>query len=282
MSKASSRIAVVYLDRWGNPPGFRKAFLHSLRFFSAGAEFDLIWQMKGYPDHAICHELVGFEQRFSGRVVQIRYPDNLYQFTLALDVAQNMSYEFLLFFTSFSRILAPDWLKSYVAAFESREDCGIVGATGSYERASPDQPFPNCHVRTNAFMVRSKLFSSLEFGRLTTKGDGNLVEAGPYSITRQIRERGLNAFILDRYGHLYDSPTWPLSETFRSGSQRNLLVADNRTFQYFVASSRERLRLARLAWGEAAIYDEVSWIKRRLYRIWWRSNWFGRLAGSLL
>jgi hypothetical protein len=39
--------------------------------------------------------------------------------------------------------------------------------------------------------------------------------------------------------------------TFRSGSQENLLIADNRTRQY-ARPTRTRARLAELAWGAGA------------------------------
>ena len=43
------KIAIVYLDRWGNPPRFPRAFLNSLKDNPAGSDYDLIWQLKGYP-----------------------------------------------------------------------------------------------------------------------------------------------------------------------------------------------------------------------------------------
>ena len=171
-------VAVVYLDRWGNPPHVPKAFLDSLLRFPAGAEFDLIWQMKGYPDGASCGALAAFRQSFSGAIHEMRYPDDLYQFSLALDAARKHEYEFFLFFISWSRILARNWLKFYLDAFANHPDCGIVGATGSYEGLPPDQPFPNPHIRTNAFMVRRERLSVSRFWQSDVEGVGEPGRSG--------------------------------------------------------------------------------------------------------
>jgi len=47
-------------------------------------------------------------------------------------------------------------------------------------------------------------------------------------------------------------PEWPASATYRSGEQRNLLVADRRTRDWERSSPRLRRRLGRDAWGERA------------------------------
>ncbi|MES5101150.1 hypothetical protein ABUK73_23270 [Agrobacterium sp. BA1120] len=277
MDKIANKIAVVYLDRWDNKPNFRKAFLHSLQWFPAGVDFDLVWQMKGYPDDKFCHELIDFKKRFAGKIIQLHYPDDVYQFTLALDAAEKLDYDLLVFFISYSRILAPNWLKLYVNAFENNESCGMVGATGSYEQAMADQKFPNYHIRTNAFMIKSDLFKSLDYGVLRNKIDGNFVEAGPNSITSQILQKGLNLFVIDRFGRVYSPEKWPISRTFRSGCQENLLVADNRTSQYSISACQNRSKLSKLAWGRDVSCNKISWVKRFIHRIIWYNFFANRL-----
>ncbi len=261
-------MAVVYLDRWGNPPHFPKAFLDSLLRFPAGAEFDLIWQMKGYPDGASCGALAAFRQSFGGAIHEMRYPDDLYQFSLALDAARKHDYEFFLFFISWSRILARNWLKFYLDAFANHPDCGIVGATGNYEGLPPDQPFPNPHIRTNAFMVRRELYLSLDFGSLTSKASGNQIEAGPNGITRQIVLRGLAPLVVDRYGRTFASPDWPRSHTFRSGSQEALLVADNHTHNYAKRFRREKPTYS--SWGKGFPITRLSPLGQIAAEIRWK------------
>ena len=174
-----SSIAIVYLDRWGNQPRFADAFLNSLTANPAGTSYDVIWQLKGYPEDTHNPRVAQFRQDFSGEVIEARYPDHLYQFNLAFDAARRFEYEFLVFFVSWSRILAPDWLKLYCAALTRQANCGVVGATGSYECVSAEQAFPNPHVRTNAFMIERKLLLSLDPGPLEFEGGGKPVRSRP-------------------------------------------------------------------------------------------------------
>ncbi len=264
------KIAVTYLDRWGNPQRFPRAFLRSLAQNPAGSAYDLVWQLKGYPDGAENPLLGEFRARFDGSVHLCRYPDDLYQFSLAFDAARRFEYDYLVFFVSWSRILAPNWLKFYLQAFERYADCGVAGATGSFERVSSNQAFPNVHVRTNAFMIERKLFLSLDPGALTSKAAGNQFEAGPASLTRQIEERGLAPILVDRFGHALRARDWAQAKIFRSAGQEALLVADNRTHEYAVASAKRRRKLVRLAWGEAAPVATASLGERLRAAIRWR------------
>jgi hypothetical protein len=85
-----------------------------------------------------------------------------------------------------------------------------------------------------------------------------LLESGRQSITRRIQERGLRATVVGCDGQIYDVEAWPDSHTFRSGDQENLLVADNQTQDYQMASSRRRRRLARDSWGVAGRPQDAS------------------------
>jgi hypothetical protein len=264
------KVAVTYLDRWGNPPRFARAFLESLEQNQAGWRYDLIWQLKGYPDDAENPLVADFRSRFEGAVHQCRYPDNLYQFSLAFDAAKRFDCDYLLFFISWSRILAPGWLKLYLQAFERNADCGVAAATGSFERLSSDQAFPNVHVRTNAFMIERESFLSLDPGALTSKAGGNQFEAGPNGLTRQIENRGLAPILVDRFGNALRVRDWAQAKIFRSGGQEALLVADNRTHEYAIASTKRRRKLVRLAWGEAAPVASASVQARLRAAIRWR------------
>jgi hypothetical protein len=264
------KIAIVYLDRWGNPPRFPRAFLNSLKDNPAGSDYDLIWQLKGYPEALDNRLLAEFSEYHGGAIHQERYPDDLYQFSLAFDVARRFDHDYLLFFISWSRILAPNWLRFYLAAFDRHADCGVAGATGSFERLTRDQAFPNIHIRTNAFMIERKLFLSLDPGDLALKKAGNEFEAGANGLTRQIERRGLAPMLVDRFGNILRTDAWPRARVYRSGEQEALLVADNRTHDYAVGSAKRRRKLVRLAWGEDAPIERASLGVRLRAGIRWR------------
>jgi hypothetical protein len=112
------------------------------------------------------------------------------------------------------------------------------------------QPFPNPHLRSNAFMLSRKLMLSLEVGHIRYKVDAERFESGRNGLTRQVLDRGLDALVVGRDGAAYRAEQWPQSRTFRSADNRNLLVADNRTEQYLEADCATRATLEVMAWGE--------------------------------
>lgn len=110
-------------------------------------------------------------------------------------------------------------------------------------------PFPNPHIRTNAFMVRRDVFLRVRAWPMKVKMDGYRFESGRRSMTRQILRMGLDALVVDSNGKAYSVADWARSETFRQGLQRDLLVADNQTHGWLQASPEEKRLSSRMAWG---------------------------------
>ena len=140
---------------------------------------------------------------------------------------------------------------------------GMVAASGSYESATSAAPrplkplrlpsyplFPNAHLRTNAMAIERRTLDSIRWERPRNKAGALRLESGRSGLTAQVDALGLRTLVVGRDGTAFDRSDWPLSRTFRSGDQENLLVADNRTRQYEAATEPERQRLARMAWGE--------------------------------
>ena len=181
------------------------------------------------------------------------------------EIAQAVESRFLCFLNSESRPLDPRWLEKLVE-HATAPGIGLVGASGSYESFSSNAPFitrplrnrqfppfPNPHVRTNAMIISRNLMSSLDWGRVTRKLDAWKLESGWQNITRQVWDRRLESLVVGRDGHAYDRDRLYESNTFRRGSQPNLLVADKRTLEFETASPDRRRWLFELAWGKGAI-----------------------------
>ena len=66
------------------------------------------------------------------------------------------------------------------------------------------------------------------------------------------RRAGWRRSVVGRDGEAYPVDRWAEAAVFRSGEQRNLLVADNRTRDYAEGDARYRRKLTRLAWGPSA------------------------------
>jgi hypothetical protein len=122
-------------------------------------------------------------------------------------------------------------------------------------------PFPNPHIRTNAFLIRRDLMLDIEVGDLSSKADVLRFESGRQSLTRQIRRRDLDVLVVGQDGVAYRPDAWPQSNTFRSGDQANLMVSDNRAEEWAALDDAGREELSIRAWGRDG---QVRLRRRRL------------------
>ncbi len=152
----------------------------------------------------------------------------------------------ILFLNSSTEILCVNWLLHFQNALQ-KVSVGVVGATGSWERRSPSDDWPNKHLRTNAFYGELELLRKLEWGN----GDGGLLfEAGSTSLYAQVTRLGLDVVVVGRDGVAYSNENWKDAGTFRSFGQHNLIIADNRTRDYQVGDTLKRTWFHTLAWHE--------------------------------
>ncbi|MEJ5238021.1 hypothetical protein [Limisphaera sp. VF-2] len=277
---AVARIAVVHLVREAHGPAPFEAFLRAYRRHPAGVEHDLIFVWKGFRDLAV---LDSYRRRAADLVFQAFSVRDWGYDIRAYGVAlRRLSHEYFCFLNSFSEPLVADWL-ALLFRHAQQPDVGLAGATGSWESMyrncflpSPPgltgappvlrwrfarrilcrvmfPPFPNWHVRTNAFVVRRSLALECWPRWIFCKRHAYLFENGRWSLTRRILARGLRVVVVGRDGRAYLPQEWPGSRTYRSGRQENLLVADRQTRAYEEADPATRHWLADLAWGEAAV-----------------------------
>lgn len=111
-------------------------------------------------------------------------------------------------------------------------------------------PFPNYHLRTNAFMLSSDLMIKIDLPTIKTKIDAYRFESGKNGLTRQILAMGFEVLVVGKDGVGYKSKLWNKSKTFWQSNQENLLVADNQTRSYQNGSHEERKYLKSMAWGK--------------------------------
>lgn len=244
-------------------PQALERFLASYRAHPAGVDHRLVLVFNGFRDsehRAPWDELTGAFDH-----------DRLDMLEPALDLAcyrraaSESTARRLCFVNSYAAVLADGWLQALTGALDA-PDGGMAAATGSWEstysaapvwlkplRRRAFSPFPNPHLRTNAFALDRELLLDLEWPEVGTDKLAALeLENGRRSLSHQVTVRGLATVVAGRDGHAYLPDQWPASATFRSGEQENLLVADNRTEQYAEADPQRRRELARFAWGDAA------------------------------
>jgi hypothetical protein len=128
-----------------------------------------------------------------------------------------------------------------------------IGPGGTLEYLSSVPPFPNIHIRTNAFMIDRRVFLDAGPGEIKDKKDSYLFESGEDSLTQQIFRRSLKVVIVGADGQRYDTDRWAESGTFRLGDQRNLLVKDNQTRAFDNMAESEKRAFADMTWGPADV-----------------------------
>lgn len=272
---AFAEVGVVHLVRKANGPEVFGKFIRSFRNVPPGIPADLILIFKGFAeddDLAAYQQLIGSQEHR-----KVFLPDEGYDLGAYFAVLPALGNPFLCFLNSFCEIVADCWLGKLHAAAR-RPGVGVVGASGSYE-AHPSNlvtalitvrrarfglrwqalrhivagglnlaRFPNPHVRTNAFLIARSILTSLALPAIRTKQDCNFFESGPWSLTRQLKARGLAPVVVGADGQVFQVDCWPESHTFRHGEQENLLVRDNQTEMYRTGSNALRDKLIDLAW----------------------------------
>jgi hypothetical protein len=271
MTADAPPVAVAYLLRKGNPPHLFEAFLDSLARHPPGMDYRPVLIQKGFePDFA--HPLAArwASQERPAEIVDVA--DAGFALTAFRDAAVAIDAPRQLFLTSYSRVLADDWLAKLVRAADDLGAGSLVGASGSWESLGPTTPFPNTTLRSNAFLIERDIFLAYPHP-LDGRYDGNLFEAGPDSITHRTLTAGGRIAVVDRDGRAWSPSDWPDSRTFRSYNQEALLIADNRTVDYQCVSLRRRTRRAALAFGDRARIVPQNIFSRWHTRLAWRRGW---------
>ena len=114
------------------------------------------------------------------------------------------------------------------------------------------EPFPNYHLRTNAFMLRRETALGIKVPPIRRKFDAYLFESGREGLTMQVLAMEQRVLVVGRDGTTYEKDEWCRSNTFWRSNQEDLLVADNQTRSYAAADMTARLTYSTYAWGSEA------------------------------
>jgi glycosyltransferase involved in cell wall biosynthesis len=112
------------------------------------------------------------------------------------------------------------------------------------------KPFPNPHLRSNAFMMRRELLIDLDFHLDDTKTACNLFESGRDGMPARLTQRGLSCVLVGADGVAYGVADWPKSRTFRLGDQANVMVFDNQVSGFAAMSKWQKALHVRMTWGD--------------------------------
>lgn len=279
--ETTSKVAVVYIARKSNAGLIALVrFLESAKKNNPGMEYDLIVIVKGWGNCAIENERIRvLASEFKAELKFL--PDDGFDWGAYFRIAEMLDHEFICFFNSHSKILSQNWLKYLYNGLRAK-NVGAAGATGSFsswsfslpylnknfksyvlypfrvlksiweslQHAKDSSPFPSTHIRSNAFITNRKIF--LEYRSLNkipkNKKHAHALESGIYSYTAFLAKKKLEVVVVGRDGNIYFSKDWTQSQTFRVPVQLNLLVSDNQTNNYQLASVEQKRRLEWSAW----------------------------------
>ncbi len=256
---ASSKLIVAYLVWAPSGTGYMRAFLDAYRQHDALATHELHLLYNGFESDSQRQEFDAVAA--STPHVKFETNDSVLDLEAYRQLFNATAAEYYLFLGSYTRPLVDGWL-DLLLRHQCRPDIGMVAPSGSYESMSSGSPlvtrlfrltqfraFPNPHLRTGAFMIQRDVVDRMRWPVVHTKLDAWKLENGRRSFSAQVTSLGLKTVVAGADGVAYEWPDWQRSETFRSGEQENLVIADNRTDDWRSATAEERSELSRLAWG---------------------------------
>jgi hypothetical protein len=244
MLKAKPSIGIAYICRgkdesWQSTcRRFRDSFLRQ----PAGVENQLYVLFKGFDSLSSLEEATQILEGVPYKAVHLE--DNAFDIGAYTQWANQIDEDLICALNSSSEPLCSQWLQKLWVNL-NLPNVGIVGASGSYESLSGLDPcfpeFPNIHLRSTGFLIRRDLFCRLTKDYpLETKLDAYKCESGPDSLTQRILKEKLQVLVVGRNGRGYPPLYWRESDTFRQGTQTNLLIADGQTrvFDKYVWADR--------------------------------------------
>ncbi|HEY5481107.1 MAG TPA: hypothetical protein VIL39_06470 [Verrucomicrobiae bacterium] len=271
-----SEAAIVYLARARSGLESLQRFLRSYERHPGGLEHDLVVVFKGFSQEAELAEWRTALTRFPHQ--ELRMSDFGFDIRAYSLAARRLPHRYLCFLNSFSEPLTPDWLR-ILHRWVVEPGVGVVGCTGAWtsissiveqelasaatqpllrrlllrikvpinRRAYP--PFPNPHLRSNAFLVSRELMTRVWPGFVIGKRKAYHWESGRKGFTRRVQALNLRVLVAGKDGRSYTIEEWPRSGIFLQGKQENLLVSDNQTRGYDNADAAKRRQLSMYAWG---------------------------------
>jgi len=276
ITRCMSEVALVYLARARSGLESLRRFLRTYECHPGGLEHDLVVVFKGFSHEADLAEWRAALTPFPHRALRMSdFGFDVRAYSLA---ARRLPHRYLCFLNSFSEPLAPDWLR-ILHRWVVEPGVGVVGCTASWTSIAsivehqlasgsalpPLQrlvlrikvpinrrafaPFPNPHLRSNAFIIPRELMNRVWPGFVATKRAAYHWESGRKGFTRLVQQMRLRVLVAGKDGHAYAPEEWAHSGTFLQGKQGNLLVADNQTRGYDAADAASRRRLSIYAWG---------------------------------
>jgi hypothetical protein len=251
-------LTVLYLTRYKDELCTKKFedFLESYKKNKSGVAHNLLIVFKGFNKKNFMNKLLFLKKK----KIKFQYfkikDENDFDLGTYKKISEIIQTKYIFFLNSSSKILCKNWLNYFWTGIK-KKGVSIVGATGSYEYVDKlkNMKFPNPHIRTNAFIIETKLIKAL-FKKFTfrNKIDCYKFESGVFSMTRRIFKKN-NCYVVGKDFNFYGVNEFMESNTFKNGNQENLIISDGQTERYDKANFFEKKILSLKTWNKYSLYN---------------------------
>ena len=287
------KIAIIYISYLPYGPSCLENFLQSYIANKPLINHSLHIVIKGWSDNKNDTQLLLCEEILSNYEIEHtkHYSNDEYDISVYFSMAKKIRSDYFVFFNTNTKILHKKWLQYFINNI-TKPGVGVVAATGAWGDATLNKRMFNLlkkcttlkvsfkeikqlifyyynyyptlkpHVRTNGFMIESKILSKLVFYKVSpsflrifmrlneARHQALCFEHGRKSMSVQIESMNLHTLVVGADGKGYKQPEWYSSKTFWSGDQENLLVTDNQTEKYANGNASDRKAMTFSAWNK--------------------------------
>ena len=177
----------------------------------------------------------------------------------------------ILFLNSHSYPVCNDWLKKL---FLFKKKNTVIAPTASYQSLVDSiklknkfhkiirylirkyvflknfDKFPNPHFRTSSFLINSKTFLTfIKNKKLRNKEDTLKIESGKYGLTKYLKKKKIQIFVVNCDGEKFEENQWKFSETYNFLKYDKSIISDKHTRKYLKLNNNEKNNARLDVWG---------------------------------
>lgn len=178
----------------------------------------------------------------------------------------------ILFLNSHSYPVCNDWLKKL---FKFKKKNTVIAPMASYESMNDSiklkykfhkfirfiwrkiifkknfDNFPNPHIRTSSFLINSKIFYNfIKNKELNNKFDTLKIESGKKGLTKFLKRKNFNIFVVNFDGVKFQEQDWYKSETYNYFKKNKAIISDKYTRNYSNLNNLEKIKMRKKTWGK--------------------------------
>jgi len=264
---------VVYLLYFPIAKKTLKYFINCYLRFISGNKHELLICFKGFDDNYKNIE-------YWKRKIPLKYTfyldkseSNDFDIGIYFRVAKDYPDRLILFLNSYAYPNCNNWLRIFTDNYENKTLLGGHGSNGSiasqclslkYKNLTLFQSikygivhftncpvFPNPHIRTSNFFIKSNDFLSLKTDRFNfnKKIHNNYFESGRFGMSNQLLKKNFKIYLVNSDNKRFLIKDWHKSDTAFFPNQKKLVISDHRTREFDLLPNNMKSELTRINWG---------------------------------